>query len=79
MILRTRGVPKENLIRLTVFQSMFLRMQLFRNTHLYIFEFLTFLMICRTGGELGAKRIFPISNGFTALQAILVRGFDSKF
>lgn len=51
----------------------------FRNTHIYISEFLTFFRICRTDGESGATRIFPISRGFTALQAILVKGFDSKF
>lgn len=64
---------------MTVFQKMFLRMQFFRNIHFCISELLTFFRICRTEGESGAKRIFPISRGFTALQAILVKGFDSKF
>lgn len=63
---------------MTSFQKMFPRMHFFRNIHLCISK-LTFLSICRTEGESGAKRIFPISRGFTALQAILVKGFDSKF
>lgn len=50
-----------------------------RNKQFCISEVLTFFRICRTEGESGAKRIFPISRGFTALQAILVKGFDSKF
>lgn len=64
---------------MTVFQKKFLEMQHFRNIHFLISELLTFFMISRTEGESGAKRIFPISRGFTALQAILVKGFDSKF
>ena len=39
---------------------------------------LTFFSILRVAGESGVKRIFPISKGFAALQAILVRGFDSR-
>lgn len=39
---------------------------------------LTFFSILRIAGESGVKRIFPISKGFAALQAILVRGFDSR-
>ena len=39
---------------------------------------LTFFRILRVAGESGVKRIFPISKGFAALQAILVRGFDSR-
>lgn len=39
---------------------------------------LTFCSILRAAGESGVKRIFPISKGFAALQAILVRGFDSR-
>lgn len=39
---------------------------------------LTFCSILRTAGESGVKRIFPITKGFAALQAILVRGFDSR-
>lgn len=58
---------------------MFLGMQFFRNIYFCISELLTFFMISRTEGESGAKRIFPISRGFTALQTILVKGFDSKF
>lgn len=63
----------------TVFPKMFLGMQFFGNIHFCISELLTFFTISRTEGESGAKRIFPISRGFTALQAILVKGFDSKF
>lgn len=58
---------------------MFPGMQFFSNMHFCISELLTFFRIFRTEGESGAKRIFPISRGFTALQAILVKGFDSKF
>lgn len=39
---------------------------------------LTFCRILRAAGESGVKRIFPINKGFAALQAILVRGFDSR-
>ena len=39
---------------------------------------LTFFSILRVAGESGVKRIFPINKGFAALQAILVRGFDSR-
>lgn len=63
----------------TVFQKIFLGMQFFRNINFCISELLTFFTISRTEGESGTKRIFPISRGFTALQAILVKGFDSKF
>ena len=39
---------------------------------------LTFFRIPRAAGQSGVKRIFPISSGFAALQAILVRGLDSR-
>lgn len=39
---------------------------------------LTFFSILRAAGESGVKRIFPISRGFAALQAILDRGLDSR-
>jgi len=39
---------------------------------------LTFFSILRVAGESGVKRIFLINKGFAALQAILVRGFDSR-
>jgi hypothetical protein len=38
----------------------------------------TFFRTLCTAGESGVKRIFPISKGFAAIHAILVRGFDSR-